>query len=702
MKQLWETSQTAKDNLQIGLSIIKVSSQKIPFGPWAEYQTKISPISEWYSHYCNQGTVGILTGKISGNLEIIDVDVKNDPDGAIMQELVNLIPASLYARLLVQTTPNKGYHLIYRCPEVVIEKNQKLALHSDQAVIIETRGEGGYFCTSKVNNRIIQGTFNLENLIIDIPIVSKEERELLLESARSLTRYFPSSGLSSSKNNSGFSYKEPAINDFNNKYPIVDVFVKHGWTIVNEDDYKCYLLRPGSSAVHSGYYFKETKTFFCFSTSTGFKPEKPYNNFQILQVLEGENDYNKTLRLISDYGYTVNNKKEKLTLEDILGYLTNIGVRYDSFLQEVTLNGVVIEELDYNTLYINLKEYFGREIPRARFEEVIKSRHITEVNPVMEFIARNEHHQPQGNFEKWLDCMTLRNKSIDKEVVLLYIKKWLVGLVAQVLEHEYPNEFFLCLLSAEQGIGKTTFLRKYTIPKELQKYCAEHSLNYDDDFKVLMGQTILIIDDEMDGRTYETEKTFKNLMSQDVLPTRRKYDRRITKIKRRCSFAGSGNNLNVIREHQNRRIIPIEIEKLDFSKMGQLNLDDLFIEAYHLYRGGFRYSYGVEDKEKLRQLYDNYVQKSDVDLVLDVQVMTPESTTDVHQISLLDLVTTLLNLYPHFAKRLNVVTVGKVLNDRGYNSIRKGRNKTTYYEISRKSDIVKLISNNPDDRVYLG
>lgn len=688
MKLLWETNQTANDKLQIGLSIIKVSSQKKPFGPWAEYQKKISPISEWYSHYCSQGTVGILTGKISGNLEIIDVDVKNDPEGTIMKEFVNLIPASLYARLLVQTTPNKGYHLIYRCPDVEIEKNQKLALHSDLAVIIETRGEGGYFCTSKVNNRIIQGNFNLENLNIDIPVISKDEREFLLETARSLTRYFPPLNLNSSKNNNGFSYKEPSINEFNNKYPIMDIFTKHGWTIVNEDDFKYYLLRPGSTAQHSGYYFKDTKIFFCFSTSTGFKPEKPYNNFQILQVLEGENDYNKTLKLLSDYGYTVNKKKEKITLEDISTFLNDACVRYDSFLQDLTLNDNLIEEIDYNTLYINLKEHFGKEIPRSRYEEVIKSRYVREVNPVRDFIKKNELRKPEGTFEKWLDCMTLKNKSIDKGVVLQYLKKWYVGMVAQTLDPEYPNEFFLCLLSSEQGIGKTTFLRRYTVPKELQKYCAEHSLNYDDDFKVLMGQTILIIDDEMDGRTYETEKTFKNLMSQDVLPTRRKYDRRISKIKRRCSFAGSGNNLNVIREYQNRRVIPIEIERLDFDKMAQLNLDNLFMEAYHLYRSGFRYSYSVEDKDKLRLLFDDYIQKSDVDMVLDIQVNRPETDMDVYQISLLELVTTLLNLYPYYIKRLNVVTVGKLLNDRGFRSVRKGKNRTTYYEISKNSNVI--------------
>ena len=148
--------------------------------------------------------------------------------------------------------------------------------------------------------------------------------------------------------------------------------------------------------MHSGYYFKDSMTFYCFSTSTGFQPEKPYNNFQILQVMEGQNDYNKTLRLLADYGYSVSAKKDKVTLDDISSYLNDSGVRYDSFIQDLTLDGSAIEEIDYNTLYINLKEHFDTEIPRSRFEEVIKSRYITEINPVKEFIEKNEYRQSKG------------------------------------------------------------------------------------------------------------------------------------------------------------------------------------------------------------------------------------------------------------------------------------------------------------------
>jgi len=699
MKQNYNESHLIENpkKSEFGMSIIPVSSNKTPFRPWAEYQTKIAPISEWHSHFIKEGTVGIITGAISGNLEILDFDLKNDPIGTIWDEFVELIPQDMYNRFLIQTTPNGGYHIIYRCEDATIEKNLKLALHTDQAVIIETRGEGGYFCHSSINNKVIQGNFNLNDLDVDIPVLTSDEREFLLETARSLTRFFKTiTPTKNKKNDEPFTYKEPAINDFNDKYHIIDLFTKYGWEVVDEDDDKYYLLRDGSSAAHSGYYFKDSKTFFCFSTSTPFEPEKPYNHFQILQKLEGNDDYKTTLRLLNDYGYNVSSRRERVTTDDIAEYLNDTGVRYDTFIQDLTLNGKVIEELDYNTLFIDLKKHFDMEISRSKFEETIKSHYINIINPVEDFIEANSFRKPSGTFEQWLNCMELQNKDIDRSVVLRFLKKWYVGMIAQALGGEYPNEFFLTLLSVEQGIGKTTLLRKYTLPKELHDYRVEHALSVDDDFKVMMSQSLLIIDDEMDGRTYEQEKTFKTVLSTKELTMRRKYDRRISTIKRRCSFSGSGNNLNVIREQKNRRIIPLEIVKIHQDKLPMIDYTDLFMEAYHLYANGFKYSYESEDSPLLGQLYTDYVQKTDIDLVLDEYVLTPESNEDIYQISALDLVTTLAIHYPYFSKRINNVTVGKLMNDRGFKSRRVGKNKVTHYEISKNSKIVDLIRTNND------
>ena len=694
MKELeWDFNSSGTDTKidpkEFGLSIIPVSTTKIPFKPWAEYQSTIAPIALWHSHYINQGTVGIITGKISGNLECIDIDIKNDPTGKIITEYSNIIPPDLLKKLVIQSTPSGGRHFIYRCPDATIDKNLKLALHSDRTVILETRGEGGYFCTSKVNNKVMQGVLELENLYEDIPVITPEERNLLLELARSLTRFFPSGN--TSKNGEPFVYNEPAINEFNNKYLIVELFEKHGWSVVKEDDQKIYLLRDGSSAVHSGYYFKDSKTFFCFSTSTEFQPEKPYNHFQVLQVLEGKNDYRTTVRLLKDYGYEVKTKPDKITSDDIAKYLNDKGVRYDTFIQDLTINGKIIEELDYNTLYIDLKKHFDKEIPRTRFEETIKSNYITVINPLLEFIEANKERHPVGMFERWLDCMVLKNKSIDRTLLIKYLKKWYVGMIAQALGYEYPNEFFLTLLSVEQGLGKTTLLRNYTLPKELHGYRKEHSLSFDDDFKVLMSQALLIVDDEMDGRSYEQDKTFKTVLSTKELTMRRKYDRRISTIKRRCSFAGSGNYLFVVREQQNRRIIPLEIEKIHFEKLAEIDYTDLFMEAYNLLVNEFPYSYQQDNKQELKHIYADYIQYSDIDLIFDEYVQKPDTVGDTFLITNLDLVNALLGRFPHASKRINVLVIGKLMAENGFETIRKGKKRVTCYCISKTSRIVQSI-----------
>ena len=72
------------NNSELGLSIIPVSNQKIPTNKWSHYQEIISPKELWYQHYQSGNTVGIITGKVSGNLEIIDVDQKNDPTKKII------------------------------------------------------------------------------------------------------------------------------------------------------------------------------------------------------------------------------------------------------------------------------------------------------------------------------------------------------------------------------------------------------------------------------------------------------------------------------------------------------------------------------------------------------------------------------------------------------------------------------------------
>ena len=268
----------------IDLSIIEVSKNKIPKDAWKHYQSEIPPIRSWYNHFMNDGYIGIITGE---NLEAIDIDSKNDPTNRIIEQYRKLIPEELYQKLVVVRTPSGGLHYYYRCS--VVESNQVLARHSNNKTIIETRGEGGYVCHHVSDYEVIQGKFCLARMEYFLHEISIEERDLLLSAARSLDRNLISY-------NSNSNSKEEAINRFNTDYDILEHFKKFYWTVESENDEKVFLLRPGSTAHHSGVYFKKDKVFFCFSSSTDFKVGKAHNHFQVIQVLEKINDYRATLR----------------------------------------------------------------------------------------------------------------------------------------------------------------------------------------------------------------------------------------------------------------------------------------------------------------------------------------------------------------------------------------------------------------------
>ena len=76
---------------------------------------------------------------------------------------------------------------------------------------------------------------------------------------------------------------------------------------------------------------------------------------------------------------------------------------------------------------------------------------------------------------------------------------------------------------------------------------------------------------------------------------------------------------------------------------------------------------------------------------MDEYLQIPETVSDVFYITNLDSVTALVRKFPEYGKRINVPTVGKLLAERGFESVRKGKNRTTCYCISRNSRIVQLI-----------
>ena len=124
-----------------GLSVVplRIDGSKSPaitsWKPFSERLARDSELSQWFD--LPRG-IGIVTGIVSGGLEVIDFD-----DGSLFPSWF-LKVERVVSRLVIISTGGGGYHVLYRCKE--IGGNTKIACDptKEKTTLIETRGEGGY------------------------------------------------------------------------------------------------------------------------------------------------------------------------------------------------------------------------------------------------------------------------------------------------------------------------------------------------------------------------------------------------------------------------------------------------------------------------------------------------------------------------------------------------------------------------------
>lgn len=292
------------------MNYIIVDKNKRAILPWKEYQTRLITNEEYKAQQYHPKAYGraVICGKISGGLEVIDVDAKNDPTGAMKQSLLDAIreqSAELHDRLHLVQTQNDGLHISYMCE--TIEGNQKLASryatdeeqranpHVKQVVLIETRGEGGYVVTPPTDGYfVIRGE--------QVPTITPDERELLLSICRQYNQVFEEPV----KPRSVTTTKEFGLSpfeDFNQRGDAVALLTNNGWTVVRETAERVIMRRPGKTEGTSGDYLKDKRWFSVFTTSTQFEPHKAYNPAAVFCILECNGDWKRAAAKLLTDGY---------------------------------------------------------------------------------------------------------------------------------------------------------------------------------------------------------------------------------------------------------------------------------------------------------------------------------------------------------------------------------------------------------------
>jgi hypothetical protein len=323
----------AKQLISLGFSVIPVDSLKRPMVAFKRNgYTQNLPGSELDLMFDKSHGIAIIAGKVSRNLICIDVDLKYDLTKTLMPRLKERIRETLpdfFQKAVVQQTQSGGYHLIFTCESsVTIPGNKKLAMRQSteeelsedkrnnskltrsERVLIETRGEGGYFLVDpSPNYHLVKNSFDT------IGALSQDELDAVFATCRSFSEIF--------YDESTLAIPRPEIvrqkasneispwDDYNQKNTGIDILELYGWKStgsINNTTIK--LLRPGksNSGEHSAYYHTDTNRLVVFSTSTPFETEAngkvpSYTAFAIYATYEHNGDYHKAILALRDEGY---------------------------------------------------------------------------------------------------------------------------------------------------------------------------------------------------------------------------------------------------------------------------------------------------------------------------------------------------------------------------------------------------------------
>ena len=323
---------TARRYLKHGLNIIPTGMNKKPTVlNWNRYQKEAMSLEEFEEVFKDDSNIGVLTGG-SGRIVCLDADMKYDLSGDLWDRFLEEVPKQIIDKVMVESTQNKGYHIVFKAPQTRLFGNEKLAsryttpeekhqvyleafkhpqtrgnalkiaLGDSTRILFETRSGsaelfGGYF--------LMYPSVGYAHICGKIGELSEEEYDVLMAIVRSFNEV-KEVQRKVDTNHGNVTWAVDPFEHFNEDGDALEVLLQHGWVMLPKKGKNIRLKRPGHTfAAHSAIFDEETKVFNCFTTSTSFDIGRGYTPAGVFQVLECGNDGRVAYDKLVELGYGI-------------------------------------------------------------------------------------------------------------------------------------------------------------------------------------------------------------------------------------------------------------------------------------------------------------------------------------------------------------------------------------------------------------
>ena len=323
---------TALAFAEAGVSVVPASMNgtKAPIGTWKQYQlhpASREQIDLWFSGSATG--LGIITGKVSGNLEMVELEGRAVSEGCLdqirelagssgLQEIWQIISNGY-----VEATPSGGIHFLWRIADEPVPGNLKLAQRPGEGdsllVYSETRGEGG-FCITAPSHGLVHPSGQPWQLLrgspAEIPMLSWDERNAIVDLFRSIDQSPKREILEKSLINKVATDEDLPGDDFNERGEWKDIL--KGWKVVYQANGVTYWRRPGKDIGISASTGHVGDNLYVFTTSTSFESQRSYSKFGAFAHLYHQDDFREAAKALRSQGFGSQKMSEIPTLGELM------------------------------------------------------------------------------------------------------------------------------------------------------------------------------------------------------------------------------------------------------------------------------------------------------------------------------------------------------------------------------------------------
>ncbi|TVT39657.1 hypothetical protein FNT36_18625 [Hymenobacter setariae] len=211
--------------------------------------------------------------------------------------------------------------------------------------------------------------------------------------------------------------------------------------------------------------------------------------------------------------------------------------------------------------------------------------------------ARLDYLAARWDGKNYLAQLTATAATDDDALFTVLFKKWLLNTIAQAYCNSpgCRNEHALVFVSAQQGVGKTSFFAGLTWDDAL--FASVPEFRFDNkEHRLLMASKLLILLDEMGQYKKADIETLKAGLSQHQITADKKFQSS-GDYPRIGSFAGCSNNENFLKDDTgDRRFWVFTLKKFDRERYELIPKAQLWGQLAQLYKDGEYYLPTIEEE----------------------------------------------------------------------------------------------------------